>query len=71
MQGNILTGHGRDFSIQIFLRLHNRVEQNRNLLKRLSDHITSAYKQEIERIQYKAYSIPGGTFGNLFISSSG
>ena len=71
MQGNILTGHGRDHTVHIFLRLSGDVAAARALVKELSLVVTSAHKQEIERNQFKMYGVVGRMFGNVFLSANG
>jgi len=71
LQGNILNGHGRDHTVHLFLRLPGDATRARDLVKELSALVTSAHKQEIERLQFKKYGIPGRLFGNLFLSANG
>jgi len=72
LQGNILNGHGRDHTVHIFFRLSgSSLEVDRTVISQLAALVTSAYKQEIERKQFKEFGIPGRLFGNLFISARG
>lgn len=71
LQGNILSGHGRDHTVHIFLKLPDDAAEARALTRELAGHITSAHKQETERHQFKTFGIPGSLFGNLFLSASG
>jgi Dyp-type peroxidase family len=71
LQGNILTGHGRDHTVHVFIRLPGDQAAARALVADLARHVTSARKQETERQQFKAFGIPGALFGNLFLSAHG
>lgn len=71
LQGNILSGHGRDHTVHLFLRLPDSIAGAKALVRELSALVTSAHKQETERQQFKAFGIPGRLFGNLFLSAHG
>jgi deferrochelatase/peroxidase EfeB len=71
LQGNILNGHGRDNTVHLFLRLPGDPKKAKSAVRQLKHYVTSALKQEKERIQFKKYDIPGGLFGNLFLSARG
>lgn len=71
LQGNILSGHGRNHTVHLFLRLPDDIAGAKALVRELSVLVTSAHKQEIERQQFKAFGIPGRLFGNLFLSAHG
>jgi Dyp-type peroxidase family len=71
LQGNILTGHGRDHTVHIFIRLPGDQAAARALVAELARHVTSASKQETERQQFKSFGIPGALFGNLLLSAHG
>lgn len=72
LQGNILKGHGRDYTINIFLRFHVQGDALRVVLRRLAEkYVTSAYEQLAERDRYKRFGVPGGMFGNLFLTRQG
>lgn len=71
LQGNILSGHGRNHAVHLFLRLPDDIAGAKALVRELSALVTSAHKQEIERQQFKAFGIPGRLFGNLFLSADG
>lgn len=71
LQGNILKGHGRKFSVNIFLRFTETAtpEGIRGELKHLaSEYVTSASRQLVEADQYHKFGLPGRLFGNLFLS---
>lgn len=71
LQGNILSGHGRDHTVHIFLRLPAAPAKAKKLVAELARHVTSAHKQEIERQQYRDYKIPGAMFRSLLLSANG
>jgi deferrochelatase/peroxidase EfeB len=70
LQGNILNGHGRDHTFNIFLRLPAG-DAARRVVKQLCPFVTTAAKQESERRQFKNFGIPGKLFCNLFLSAAG
>ena len=70
LQGNILKGHGRDFTVNIFLRFNDgeTAERIRAELQRLaSEYVTSAARQLMEAEQRREWGLPGMLFGNLFL----
>lgn len=72
LQGNILSGHGRDHTVHLFLRLPGAaVADARAVIRQLAAHVTSAHKQETERRQFREHGIPGALFGTLLISANG
>ena len=71
LQGNILKGHGRDYTVNIVLRFSDSATAGeiRQELKRLAKKfVKSAAHQLIEGAQRRAYGLPGGLFANLFLS---
>jgi Dyp-type peroxidase family len=71
LQGNIVKGHGRDFTVNIFLRFANtaRPGEIRRELKRLAKkYVKSAAHQLVERADHRTYGLPGGLFANLFLT---
>lgn len=71
LQGNILSGHGRDFSVQLFIRLTDSAANNRRLVSELALGVTSARKQVIDKTRYSEHKIPGGLFMTVALSASG
>ena len=74
LQGNILKGHGRDFTYQLFLGFRSdlSLEGLREAVSYLArDYVTPMTRQLQEREDFKRFGVPGGLFGNLFLTSSG
>jgi Dyp-type peroxidase family len=72
LQGNLLKGHGRDFSVHIFFSFGDDISAVRRQLVELARlYVTSAQRQHSEALNRKAREIPGVLFGNLFLSASG
>lgn len=70
LQGNILNGHGRNHTVNIFLRLPEG-EAGRRIVKQICPIVTTAAKQENERRQFRKFHIPGKLFCNIFLSAQG
>lgn len=77
LQGNIVKGHGRDHTVNLFLQFTGDPakpadrDKLRDLLRWLAlTYVTSAYQQLIEREQYTRLGVPGSLFGNLFLTRS-
>jgi deferrochelatase/peroxidase EfeB len=71
LQGNILRGHGRDFTVNIVLSFNEKAnaDQIRQEIKRLaSTYVTSAARQLVEAKEYRTNRLPGALFGNLFLT---
>ena len=72
LQGNILKGHGRDHTTNLFFAFGADVPKSKRLLRELGNfHVTSAYKQLIATEAFKVDKTDGGTFCALFISALG
>lgn len=71
LQGNILSGHGRDNTIHVFLRLPADKTAARRIVRALGSTVTSAHKQELHRKLFKEAGIPGELFRTLLISANG
>jgi len=72
LQGNILKGHGRDFGVYIFFSFGNDLDAVRRQLAELTEqYVTSALRQHREAQDFRTFKIPGGLFGNLFLSANG
>lgn len=68
LQGNILKGHGRDFSANIFLHFRLEKDDLRKKILDLSKYVTSAHDQNEQTIEFNKYQVPGSMFGNLFLT---
>lgn len=75
LQGNILKGHGRDFTANIFLQFHIRGHELKAALRSLTEQfVTSAHEQMIQRNVYLASAAVAADepsdplFGNLFLT---
>ena len=74
LQGNILRGHGRDRSVQIFLQFKKgENNQVKSWIKGLAqaECITSAQRQLEETEAYRRDKTPGKLFMNFFLSAKG
>ena len=74
LQGNILSGHGRDRSVHIFLRFKDGKRTDvKCWIKELAEagRITSAQRQLDETEQYRRYGIRDHLFMSFFLSAEG
>ncbi|CAG9172579.1 Dyp-type peroxidase [Cupriavidus pampae] len=71
LRGNILSGHGRDNTIHVFLRLPADQTAARRIVRELGSTVTSAHKQELHRKLFKEAGIPGELFRTLLVSANG
>ena len=73
LQGNILKGHGRDFTANIFFTLDpaKKLESKRMLRQLANERLTSAYRQLLDARRFKATDIGGGPFVHLALSFTG
>jgi len=72
LQGNILKGHGRDYSVHIFIRFTAEPHAIEPWMRDFAEqYVTSTRKQLDESESYKTKSVPGGLFGNFFLTSTG
>jgi deferrochelatase/peroxidase EfeB len=72
LQGNILKGHGRNYSVHIFLHFEAEPRIIRDWVRDVSvHHVTSAQRQLKEADEFRTYGVPGGLFGNFFLSAKG
>lgn len=72
LQGNILKGHGRDYTAHIFFSfIKGRQAQAKECLHELGESLTSAYGQLYERETYKRTKSNESTFISAFLTMSG
>ncbi|AXY75892.1 peroxidase [Paraflavitalea soli] len=73
IQGNILKGHGRDYTTHIFLQFQKGKEKTASawIGIYLAEKVTSFKKQLWERERFKRNRVPGGIFTGLFLTAAG
>lgn len=73
LQGNILKGHGRDSTWNVFFALDkNRVAESKRALREIGNsYITSAYAQLLGTELFKTMKTDAGTFCAAFLSKDG
>jgi len=72
LQGNILKGHGRDYTVQIFLRFTQDQEVAKEWIRTFAEkYITSASRQLKEAELYRSTEIQGDLFANFFLTANG
>jgi Dyp-type peroxidase family len=71
LQGNILKGHGRNYTANICLRFEIRGEPLRDALRAIAaKYVTSAHAQLQQSRQFREFGLPGSIFGNLFLTAN-
>lgn len=69
LQGNIVKGHGREFSANIFVRFTVEKEELRQLVRAIAtQYVTRASAQLKQAERYSTLGIPGSLFGNLMLT---
>ncbi|MGK7897348.1 MAG: Dyp-type peroxidase [Xenococcus sp. (in: cyanobacteria)] len=73
LQGNILKGHGRDYSVHLFLQWKpEQVTQAKEWIKNFAqNYVTSAKQQADEALRYRQEGIAGDVFANFFLTRKG
>ena len=73
LQGNIIKGHGRDFTTHIFIEFKpDRIKTATRWIRSFAEeHLTSCKKQLEERTLFKEKNIGGGLFSSFFLTASG
>ena len=72
LQGHILKGHGRDYSIHLFIRFSAAPGMVREWVRSFTDRYVTSAKQQLKEVEeFNKYNIPGRLFGSLFLSAKG
>jgi Dyp-type peroxidase family len=73
LQGNILKGHGRPFTTNIFFSFDTaKPIESRRVLRELANyHLTNAHRQLLDTKRYKETKQGGGAFAHLALSFKG
>lgn len=72
LQGNILSGHGRNFSAHVFISFSRDQKASRAWLKSLAGAYATSFKdQQQSALGYRSASLDGGLFGHLALSARG
>ena len=73
LQGNILKGHGRPETVNIFFQLDPaKAKESRRALREMANyHVTSAHQQLLEAEAFKATKVSGPTFVSVYLSATG
>ncbi len=72
LQGNILKGHGRNHTQNLFFTLDpQHTDQGRGFLRVLADHIKSAHQQLIDAREYRNSKQDAGVFISVLLSAAG
>jgi len=72
LQGNILTGHGRDFAVHLFVKITSDSTAARSWLSNVAKtYVVSAAAQYAKAKAFRALAVDGGIFGHISLSASG
>lgn len=73
LQGNILKGHGRDYTANIFFKLDpaKQLEAKRMLRQLANEKLTNAHQQLVDAKRFKETNKDGGPFAHLALSFKG
>ena len=72
LQGNILKGHGRDHTVNLFLGFNqSELPQVKKLVSTVGESVTSALDQLEQAREYRRSKVSGGTFATFLLSAAG
>ena len=73
LQGNILKGHGRDHTANIFVQFDpKKLEQVRAWIHDFADQRVTSAKRQLKEIEiFKRNKVPGGLFVGLYVTAKG
>ena len=73
LQGNILKGHGRDYSVHLFLQWKpEQIHETKQWIQTFTKtYVTSAKQQADEALRYRQEGISGSIFANFFLTRKG
>jgi Dyp-type peroxidase family len=72
LQGNILKGHGRNYTQNLFFTLKpDKSNEGKAFIKTLAQSVKSARQQLIDAQQYRVTKKDGGVFVSIFLSAAG
>ncbi|MFW9257629.1 Dyp-type peroxidase [Nostoc sp. CALU 546] len=73
LQGDILKGHGRDYSVHLFLKFKpDRTDAVKQWIQTFAqDYLKSAKQQSDQAVRYRQEGVSGGLFANFFLSCKG
>ena len=72
LQGNILKGHGRDHTANIFVQFHpEQLEKAKDWIHDFAEKVTTAKVQLKETERFKRNRISGGIFKGLYVTAKG
>jgi Dyp-type peroxidase family len=72
LQGNILTGHGRDFAVHLFVKFTGDATAARSWLRDVAKtYVVSAASQYAKAKAFRKMAVDGGIFGHISLSATG
>jgi Dyp-type peroxidase family len=72
LQGNIISGHGRDHAVHLFIRFSADAANARAWLRKTAEtYVVSAAVQQAKSKAFKLMAADGGIFGHISLSAAG